>query len=208
MPKSLVPAGVLGALLLLSSLPADAAAPPGSPEEVVERIAAAAQNGDVQSALGFFEPSSRRTLAEVEASGTALRQGMEAFRAALDEQFGPAAQFLEPTAATLEAALAEFQGAEVLGREAGPQGTVLRLRLMPAADDDEAPAREASVLLRQGKDGWRVVLGQGPDGGRTEERLAALDDVVAAVRRGEYATPQAAMVALAERWSAGEGRVP
>ena len=110
---------------------------------------------------------------------TILRQGIEAFRAALDERFGPAAALLEPPVETLDAMLSGLRGAEILSRAVEPQGVVLRLRLLPVADRDGGSGREESLLFHQDKGGWHVVLGHAPDDGRTTRRLRELEGVIA-----------------------------
>ena len=141
-------------LLLVGALPALAA---GSPQQLVEVLAQAAREGDVEKFIAHMSQSSQRALDETEATRKRLQESHKNFEASLDEQFGAGHRVRPPTPPDRRAILSRLVGLELMSaEEIGPNEA--RLRLKTTSKDPRGRVRTEENALKAVKEGgqWKL----------------------------------------------------
>ncbi len=180
-----------------------------APEDLVKDLLAAAQSGDVDGFLSGLTTDSRQALIEAVAHQAALSRALEQFQQALDERFGAGAEMLASPPDDLQAALARFANAEVIGQREAPDGAVeLHVKTSLKTGNGETITREEMLVARQEDGAWKLVLGFAANGKLAAERGAAAERIVQEVRDGKHKDRLSAMIALANAWTKKKGPQP
>jgi hypothetical protein len=193
---------VMSVCVLLSALKAQTP----TPQQLVQTLATAAQNGDVERFLQGLSDDSRKRVLETFANQDQFVKALGEFRAALNERFGNADAPIEAPPDDLQKELQHFAGAEVTQSQEQRDGSVrLKVRTNLKQADGKTINVEQSLVARKEGGAWKVVLGIADNASVTAQRLAAAETVTKDVRAGKYQDRTAAMTALANAWNKREG---
>lgn len=184
-----------------------AAGAPRTPEQLVKDLIAAGQIGDVNGFLARLTTDSRKALMESLAGETSLLKAQAAFQQALDSRFGEGTIMLSDTPGDLKTAVARLVAAEILSKKRTAKDEVqLKVRTSVRTPGGQIVIKEETLVARQEKGSWKLVLGFAPDGGLVATQLAAANRIIQQVRDGAYKDPQSAMVALSNAWAGRAAR--
>ncbi len=177
------------------------AAPAQTPEQLIERLNAAARQGDVGAYAAQLDARSRQAIAEDEKARANLLTAYDSYRKALDEKFGEGAPMLSGIA-QLEPGTAPMPlvNTTITDKKIVKGRAELQLRSTYRGDGNPTISREYKAAAQREHDGWKLALSDAPFRA-VAERSAAIDRVTRGIRAGEYPDRQAAMVALSNAFN-------
>jgi len=185
-------------LLWMASSLAHAIAPAKTPDELIQNLLTAAQEGNTEDYLAGLTANSRKAVIDSFASEAVLREAQQSFQQALDERFGKGSKILEADPDNIKSAISRLTAAEILEKKAGPGGTMqLRVRASFKQSDGKTVTREDTLIALPEGGGWKLVLSFVPGAKLQLASKAALERITKQVKDGQFKDRTSAMVALA-----------
>ncbi len=202
---------IASATFVLISLAPASATPPNSPaktpEQLIGNLLAAAHSGDVDGFLALLTASSRDALTLSMVNQTSVRHAYETFLQALNSRFGEGTTIFSDQPEDLKTVLSGLLEAQVLSQKAGEHDDVeLRVKTTIKTPSGQAAVREETLLAHPEAGGWKLAGGFPNGDALVAAELAAAERTTQEVRDGKYQDRQSAMIALANAWTAGEGK--
>jgi len=183
--------------LLGMAVSAHASPAQNTPEELVGAVISAARRGDVPQFLACLTATSRASLTESFANRSALREAQQAFRRALDNQYGKGGILYFSPEEDLKSVIVRFVGAEILEKKRGPPGIVkLRVRTSVRTPDGRISQVEDTLGVQRERGAWKLRLGFAPQGQRVANYIGTLQRYTKSVQEGAYKDRMTAMIAL------------
>lgn len=205
--KLMARCGVFVVLLLLPITAVLAAGSARTPEQLIQNLLTAAQQGDVNSFLSGLSTDTRKAITQSYANRAALAQAQAAFQAALDEKFGAPAKTIDTPPDDLKAAIGRLVAAEILSKkQVSANIAELRVKATTKLENEKTVSVEQTLRARQEGGAWKLDLGLVVDEKQFAEKKAAAEHIAERVRKGEYKDRIAAMVALDRAWSRKEAK--
>jgi hypothetical protein len=199
-PRSAVLVLVAFSLAMLAG-PSLAAAPgAATPRQLVENLARAAQQGDVDAFVADSSRASQRALAHAVSAQARLGKAWMDFQSALDERFGRGNRATLPSP-DREAIFSQLVDLELLSlRHKTPEEALVRVRASIKTLRDGMKTEDVTLPAVKEGGQWKFVLtGLANSIAETAAaRASSIDQATQQIREGMFKTRAAALVALAK----------
>jgi hypothetical protein len=174
-----------------------------APEEVLKKVQAAAQSGDVDGFLANLAQEPRKTWLASAAAHDGLTQARKSFEEALDEKFGKDPDYQPWPVTDMKRDLARLRKLELLGQEAKGDGKIeIKVRTTYRGPEGADKAEDQTMALVKEGGTWKLVPPR-LDPERVNrvlktlaQRKAAAEEITRKVRDGTYKDRAEAQFAL------------